>query len=164
MCGFERPRHIEMRIFKSTTHIHVVRCAHYDKHGGNSTFISPVSHSLGDITFTECNHGWSHPRFKLLFFSLLPTFFFFLTERIKLNSHILDVNWEHGATTVVIYWNSRMPPFIILPYFKINNFFFVSHLPLLTWFISTKNLHVPSEIPICPLTSSYCLRKKMNTI
>lgn len=51
--------------------------------------------------------------------------FIFLTEPIKLHSHILDTNRDHGATTVVINWNSRMPPFIISPYFKGKKVYFL---------------------------------------
>lgn len=61
----------------------------------------------------------------MIIFSL-PPHLFFLTEPIKLHSHILDMNWDHGATTVVINWNSRMPPLIISPYSKGKKVYFLS--------------------------------------
>lgn len=58
---------------------------------------------LGTLHSQSAIMGGATQGLNYYFFPYCPRFFFFLTERIKLNSHILDVNWEHGTTTVVIY-------------------------------------------------------------
>lgn len=115
------------------------RCCHSEKHGRNSTFTSAVSHSLTDFILSKWNDGYSHPEVWILIFlptSPDPQRFLFFTEPIKLNSHKIDMNWEHGTTTVVKNWNHMMPLSIIPSCLKQN--VWISYLPLLPLFIWTK--------------------------
>lgn len=129
----------KMKIFTSMVPTFVPRRRHSEKHGRNSTLTSAVSHSFMDFKLSKWNDRCRHHEVWILIFlpsSPRPQCFLFFTEPIKLKSQKIDMNWEHGTTTVVKNWNHMMPLSIIPSCLKRNVLIYC--LPLLPLFIWTK--------------------------